>query len=524
MLPIGSLAIMIYSELYAEFGWSIMGWDKHMRIIISLMLLLSMGLCSCSNSLPAQISTGAPSDTEAMTKNENSGSQTGIEPTTIEYMGESIKAPGYYPNVPDAYIPVLDDLYLYREVSRRYSALNYKGDATRENMNECESAQKEIRARGYLPYPGDGLGATGGYALADLDGDGSPELLIMNYPSHMQTRSIKSVFAIRNGQLVCIENGSSDLYRAILTPGHVFYQCTDYGAGYADLLVFRLEAGMTEFTVFLEAHASLSFSAGDVPVPYWTKTEDGTETYIAEDEFIALLEQYRNLNEATLNFVPLNPDEANLLSTPHPTSEPSTAPIEYPPAYEGAPEAYKSILDALFFLEDHMSQEEYGEGQELDVVEFVEYPYPRDSKLGYALLDINNDGVLELLLGTIDGLNNSAPNSIFTLKDDQPVHLQSFWSRSNGVISADGIIYNAGSGGAAYALLSSYELGKKSDALTELTDIRSDYSDSEGIPYYYQVIEGKNHYISEQEFDNFHRIYNDPPERMKLTVFPIASY
>ena len=527
--------------------------DKPMKRIIFFMLLSSFGLCSCANTLQVKTSTYEPSGTQTIQEDATTEYATTeyatteyatteyatIEYATIEYatiedstdteyksnvfMGEIIMAPGHYPGVPDVYTPVLDDLYLYEKLSSRNKAMHYEGNTTQEVEREYENVLREIWTRGYLPYPGDGLGITGGYALVDLDGDGSPELLILdNSPYYMKKPVIKSVFAIREGELACIDHGSTELNYTTLAADNTFYQCIDWrGAGYADLRVFRLEAGMSEFTIITEARASLSFSDGDVPVPYWVKIENGSEIKISEDEFNVLLKQYKHAKELmVLDFVPLHPDAIDPCPVPRPGEELTMIPVEYPQSYPGAPEEYKPILDALFLLEELMRREEYGFGEDLEIVGFVEYPH--DSTLGYALIDLNNDGVLELLLGSIDGLNNSAPNSVFILKDGQPVLLTSFWSRSRGVVTADGTIYSMGSGGAAYTYLSSLKLDKNSNTLTELTNIRSDYSFLEEKPYYFQVMDGRNHYIPYQEFFDFCMMYDNPPDRMKLTFIPIV--
>ena len=60
------------------------------------------------------------------------------------------------------------------------------------------------------------------------------------------------------------------------------------------------------------------------------------------------------------------------------------------------------------------------------------------------------------------------------------------------------------------------------DNLTQMTDIRSDYSQSEDRPYYFQVVDGKNHYISMQEFFELSTIYDNPPTIMKMAFIPIA--
>ncbi|MCC8122752.1 MAG: hypothetical protein LIO58_04345 [Oscillospiraceae bacterium] len=484
--------------------------------IIWFTILLSLGLCSCENALQVKKETEERPNTETMSDED----ATGGEPVSIVFMGESIMAPGHYPDVPEAYIPVLDDLYLYEAVSYRYETLNWEGKITKAIMDECETLQKEIRDRGHLPYPGSGLGRTGGYALVDLDGDDSSELLLLDHSSYdMQNPVMRSIYAIRDGQLVCIDNGSSKLSDSILTADNIFYQCNvGRAAGYTDLSAFYLEAGMSEFTIISEAHAALSFSNGNVPEPYWIKIENGHEINITEDEFQAQLVQYQNPNAPmTLEFVPLLPDTVAPFSTPQPTNEPSVS-MEYPLSYQGAPEAYKPILDALFLLEARKNEEVSSE--DLERVGFAEYPY--SSTLAYACADLNNDGILELLLGSLDGLNSSAPNSIFTLKDGQPVLLASFWSRNRGVISADGTIYSAGSGGAAYTYLSSYRLNQNADTLTQLTDMRSDYASADEKSYYFQIVEGRNHYISAQEFAEYCERYDNPPEKFRLTVMPIT--
>lgn len=193
----------------------------------------------------------------------------------------------------------------------------------------------------------------------------------------------------------------------------------------------------------------------------------------------------------------------------------------YPVAYQGVPEAYKPILDALFLLEERLLKAGYDSTDDLKTVGFAEAPSPRDSVLGYALVDLNNDGIVELLLGSIHGLNDSAPYSIFTLRDGKPVLLTSFWSRSRGVISTDGTIYSVGSGGASTTYLSSFKLDTNTGNLIQLTDIQSGYSASENKTFFFQMMDGKKHYISEQEFENFLMIYDNPPNKMNLTILTI---
>lgn len=469
------------------------------RYLLLCVLLLAVVLCSCTDVQP------------------------GGEAVSIVFMEESIVAPTSYPNVPDEYAPVLADLYLYGELLHRYETVTHEGEVTQEIQDECEAVQDTIRERGYVLYPNGGIEGTSGYALVDLDGDKYPELLLLNRSSDVQTPTICSVFTVRDGQLVHLEEDSYELQHAtILSADGTFYRYLDWqGSGYVNISAFRLEEDMTELTIVSEARSALAFNDGEVPEAYWVKVEDGQEAEITEEEFYALLGEYRQPEEwMKLDFVPLHPDRMDSYPISRPDGGVSTIPIEYPLSYQGAPSGYRSILDNLYLLSEHMHGEEPLDSI-LEEVGFAEYP--RDGKLAYAVVDINDDNVPELLLGTVDGLRNAAPHSIFTIKDGKPVLLGSFWSRNSGVISADGIIYRIGSGGASYTYLSSYKLDKKADTLTQLTDIHSDYSDSEGKPYFVQVVDGRNRYITEEVFWDLYEQYDNLPETIDLTIMPIAD-
>jgi len=119
-------------------------------------------------------------------------------------------------------------------------------------------------------------------------------------------------------------------------------------------------------------------------------------------------------------------------------------------AYKNAPAAYNAILDTL-------AEEIAGrQGEPLDL-----------EASGYAVIDINKDGIPELLL-LADEPEGFALCAIYTLVNDLPVKLGEYWSRNRGYLAEDGIIYNIASNGADYTQLRTYQLEPGASELTLL--------------------------------------------------------
>ena len=148
---------------------------------------------------------------------------------------------------------------------------------------------------------------------------------------------------------------------------------------------------------------------------------------------------------------------------PAPTTaeDSSTTFIRYPSSYRDAPEAYKPILNALYkFVQaaHHNGSIEWHDSWA--IIKFTELPCDArmnsdghidkyiDNSLGYAVADINNDGTPELLLIENKSWLNPKEifvHSLFTLKDNEPVHLRSYWSSGYSRFAADGTIYTVSS-------------------------------------------------------------------------------
>jgi len=141
------------------------------KILFPLALLLALLLTSCTN-VPQEVTTTAqPEETTTEAPTTAVGS--------VVFQGERIDTPSEYAGVPKEYFPVLDDLYLYGELRHQYDLLQEKGEIPQEIREEYEAVDYSIRQSVYFSYPYGGLEDTG-YALADLDGDKTPELLLLD--------------------------------------------------------------------------------------------------------------------------------------------------------------------------------------------------------------------------------------------------------------------------------------------------------------------------------------------------------
>ena len=118
--------------------------------------------------------------------------------------------------------------------------------------------------------------------------------------------------------------------------------------------------------------------------------------------------------------------------------------------------------------------------------------------LGYALLDLNRDGVPELLIGSMSDPGNEAMfyfsnilYDVFTLSDGQPRRVVVSWERSRNYLTQDGHILLEGSSGAAYSILSLYSLDGAE--LTLEQSLRTTLVDGE-LVWYRTTQEGQYYY------------------------------
>jgi len=104
--------------------------------------------------------------------------------------------------------------------------------------------------------------------------------------------------------------------------------------------------------------------------------------------------------------------------------------------------------------------------------------------LGYAIHDINGDGVDELFI--ISGNYYESGifiHAIFTHDGENPMLVDAFWTRHSCVIDENGIIYNYGSAGAWNNYRASYYLAPNSASLVMIEMVGIEDYDEEKLEY-----------------------------------------
>jgi len=206
---------------------------------------------------------------------------------------------------------------------------------------------------------------------------------------------------------------------------------------------------------------------------------------------------------------------ATTTAIPTTTEAPTTLPIEYPANYRDAPEAYKPVLNEFYY------QAQNGSSQTGDIYVLEPWFFEMDD-LGYAVQDINGDGVPELLLLTKGEYSGFAAEenpfilTLFTLTNDRPVHLAYYWRRERAQLAADGIIYFVAGLGGSYSGLRSFQLETGASELTQLTEYHRESGN------FYKGTYGEQS-MPEDEFNRLYELYSNPPNPMQLTFIPIEQ-
>ncbi len=184
------------------------------------------------------------------------------------------------------------------------------------------------------------------------------------------------------------------------------------------------------------------------------------------------------------------------------SSEPSKQESSTPGAEDYA-QYYASVLEgyrafSLSEPEDYIEAAGMLGGDNIEILIYAEDPR---TDFGYALQDLNGNGIPELVL-----LSKSIPNicAIYSLVDNSPHLIDSFWTRYSCEIGVDGILYIHGSGGAFDSVDGTYTIAQDGTSLVRIEEIGIESYDSDqdfDMPYgYYRIdADGVKTVITEDE-------------------------
>ena len=154
-------------------------------------------------------------------------------------------------------------------------------------------------------------------------------------------------------------------------------------------------------------------------------------------------------------------------------------------------------------------------------------------KIGYTIMDINGDGVPELI---VTGITKKGPKLCFaddvcllyTYADKKSVEVTSGWARNRYMLMDNGNLYYMGSSGAAYTYFGEFSLkaGETSLSCVDFYFSSDEASDNGDIIYYhntlgYADISSSEHGVnmSSDYFWNYNDAYEQRSHRIEVTPF-----
>ncbi|EHO86382.1 hypothetical protein HMPREF0380_00674 [Eubacterium infirmum F0142] len=151
----------------------------------------------------------------------------------------------------------------------------------------------------------------------------------------------------------------------------------------------------------------------------------------------------------------------------------------------------KPYMDVLKKLHKLVLTSEYDEYRELLNDPYLKFEFPLVTEhryiTGYYIMDINGDGINELLVGNAfltDGKDddfNRLVYQVYTIKDGKPVSLYECGARFRYYLTSDNKLFFMGSSAADDSTVALYELPKKSDTLVELWKKHNDPSAKDSV-------------------------------------------
>ena len=148
--------------------------------------------------------------------------------------------------------------------------------------------------------------------------------------------------------------------------------------------------------------------------------------------------------------------------------------------------------------------------------------YPRDDlgingncyhKFGYAIQDLNNDGVDELILR----LDDHQVIAIFSMVNDSPILLDNYWNRNRCWIDPNGYMHVHGNNGADNSVNYIYRITDKTGELILLEEYGTDgYDRTNGETVFYKLVDNEKICITQEKYNTW--VENLPYAKFEVTT------
>jgi len=209
--------------------------------------------------------------------------------------------------------------------------------------------------------------------------------------------------------------------------------------------------------------------------------------------------------------------------------------------WQGVPEAYWSVLDAIYELVQINRRWDHNDSYIWEAINFnylgLAGPLAGlgiSSEPGYALVDINGDGRQELVLlhmarvpvsgdwSDEDGEWEVRPSmiAIYTTDGNEAVKLGDWTWRSNAVLTADGIIFDRGSNSGFSSNFTTLKLEPGATRLTQLSCYTTDFIGGERV---FRIGHGEWQPLSEERHEQLWDSLDNPPNPMPFNFIPIEQ-
>ena len=389
---------------------------KFLTFLLCLCLLLSAVACTSDTNTP-------DSESDAFTETAEDSAEDSTEDSAKD-TAESLKA--LYKDVIADYI----DLLTAKKNGEALSAPNTK------KMNEREAAIAEA-LYGIADACTDAENM--GYGYKDMDGNGCPELLLMN-----NYGSIKAVFTISNKKPLLLEAAYGSNNYIMFAPNNRFFIRRETVEGNLEETTFYTARVEGNKMVYDLVYGGI-YDQNEKKVLNYYQTVNGIQKTITSEEFNELDREYRRAYGGT------NPTTAKL-SAPRihlplkETASDNNLPVADFSSYEAIRKTYKAIAacpddfkDYEWISGEYDNRFAFPDDAAYDVYNRLLYlsKYVGEN-LGYDEIDLNGDGQDELLLLT----EYYGIKAIFTQKNGIPVMVEvlsneTAWLDDNGQIHVD---------------------------------------------------------------------------------------